>query len=104
MGNSIAKKFDIPKDHTASAGHCQLWKIWPATSKQSGKEVSVWVFDKADLAKRKVPITDKTVLEQLHQIMRKDLLAMRDLACSNIMLSQEVSSHPLQCSLPCVDF
>lgn len=91
MGNSIAKKFDVPKDYTASAGNSQLWKIWPAVSKQTGKKVSVWVFDKAELSKKKTsPITDKAQLDQIHQIMRKDMLAMKDMSCSNIVQVLEV--------------
>jgi len=29
MGNAIAKRFDLPKEHTATAGHVNNWRIWP---------------------------------------------------------------------------
>ena len=69
MGNAIAKKFDnVPKDHTATAGHLQLWKIWPglilililfyqyyllgtvkeanaALGTQTGDDVSIWYIN-----------------------------------------------------------
>ncbi len=83
MGNSIAKKFDVPKEHTATAGHLQLWKIWPGKSKDgSGQPVSIWVFDKAELAKKKTisgttPYADKAVLEQIYQIMKRDLSVIK---------------------------
>ncbi|RYH30485.1 hypothetical protein EON65_04945 [archaeon] len=74
MGNSVTKKFDVPKEHTATAGHLQLWKIWPGKSKDaSGTPVSIWTFDKSELAKKKAPsgvtpYTDKAVVEQIYQI------------------------------------
>jgi hypothetical protein len=93
MGNSIAKKFDIPEENTATAGHCQLWKIWPGTNKTTKKAVSVWVFDKGDLSKRKFnPVTDKTHLEQIHSIMRKDMQTLKDLSSTNIVQVLEVHS------------
>ena len=82
MGNAIAKKVDsLPKEHTATAGHCRLWKLWPGKLKETGEEVCVWTFDKGDLAKLKTPITDKNIIEQIFQIMRKDCCILRD--CSS---------------------
>jgi hypothetical protein len=40
MGNELAKKYDMPKVHTASGGHECLWKIYPATTKATGEPVS----------------------------------------------------------------
>ena len=93
MGNAIAKKFDVPKEHTASAGHHQLWKIWPGKNKETGEQVSIWAFDKADLSKRKNnPVTDKTVLEQIFQIMRKDFMLIKDSTiCTSIVRYLEVN-------------
>jgi hypothetical protein len=93
MGNAIAKKFDVPKEHTATAGHSQYWKIWPATVKESGEEVSIWTFDKTDLTKRKSnPISDKAVLEQVFQLMRKDLTVIKESkTCSSIVQHIEVN-------------
>ena len=93
MGNSLDKKFDLPKENTATAGHCQLWKIWPGTNKATRKEVSVWMFDKGDLPKRRFsPITDKSMIEQIHQIMRKDMMALKEFQSSNIIQILEVHS------------
>jgi hypothetical protein len=90
MGNAIAKKFDVPKEHSATAGHCQLYKIWQGKKKETLSDVSVWTFDKSDLAKRKHPITDKAVQEQVIQLMRKDLAALKDCTCEGIIQIIEV--------------
>lgn len=92
MGNAIAKKFDVPKDHTSSAGHHQFWKIWPGKSKETGELVSIWAFDKADLTKRKGnPINDKAVLEQIFQIMKKDYTTIKEsVLCSSVIRYIEV--------------
>jgi hypothetical protein len=103
MGNSVAKKFDIPKEHTASAGHLRLWKIWPGKAKESNKAgntvagqlVSVWTFDKSELLKqndKKGSGMDKNVVEQIYQIMKRDLAVMKDSQASPQMISSlEVS-------------
>ena len=78
MGNAVAKKYDFPNQHSATAGMCQLFKIYHGVSKETQKEVSVWNFSKDDLSKRKPPITDKATLEQLFTIIRKDIAAMKD--------------------------
>ena len=91
MGNAIAKKLDVGKEHNASAGHLQLWKIWSATTKDNGSAVSMWTFDKSELAKNKSnPITDKAVAEQLLQIMKKDLSVIKESKTSNIVRYFEV--------------
>jgi SCY1-like protein 2 len=98
MGNSVAKKFDIPKEHTASAGHLRLWKIWPGKAKESNKAgntvagqlVSVWTFDKSELLKqndKKGSGMDKNVVEQIYQIMKRDLAVMKDSQASPQMIS-----------------
>jgi SCY1-like protein 2 len=52
-----------------------------------GKEVSVWVFDKVELSKRKVNNTnatiDKAIVEQIYQIMKKDMTALREICNSS---------------------
>lgn len=98
MGNSVAKKYDVPKDHTSSAGHLRLWKIWPAKAKednkagniQAGQSVSVWTFDKSELAKKKDKngaTYDKNVIEQIYQVMKKDLAVMKESQASPNMIS-----------------
>ena len=53
--------------------------------------MSVWVFDRQELSTRKVaPITDKTMLEQIHQIMRKDLIALKEASCTNVVEVLEI--------------
>lgn len=98
MGNAIAKKFDVPKEHTATAGHCDLWKIYPGVKKGSNpaEEVSVWTLQKEDLAKRKpAPIQDKALAEQVFQIMRRDMLALKEADCGNIIKVYEVRTAAL---------
>ena len=104
MGNAIEKKYDVPKDYTATAGHLQLWKIWPGKSKDaSGKLVSIWAFDKTELLSGskgkdgKISLNniqaDKAVVEQIYQIMKKDLAVMKDSqACSSLISTFEVST------------
>lgn len=105
MGNAIEKKYDAPKEHTATAGHLQLWKIWPGKSKDaSGKLVSIWAFDKSEIlagskGKDGKPMlnniqADKAVVEQIYQVMKKDLAVMKDSqACSSLISTIEVRTH-----------
>jgi SCY1-like protein 2 len=91
MGNALAKSFDIPKDFNATAGHCSLYKIWHGKKKETNEEVSVWTFDKNDLGKRKTnPISDRAVQEQIVQLMRKDLTALKEAACEGIIKITEI--------------
>lgn len=95
MGNAVAKKFDVPKEHTATAGHLQLWQIWPGKSKDAtGQLVSIWTFDKSEYAKRKTTYgttLDKNVVEQVFQIMKKDLAVMKESqACPHMISTLEV--------------
>lgn len=91
MGNAIAKKFDTPKDYSATAGHCGLYKIWHGKKKETSEDISIWTFDKSDLAKRKNgPVNDKALQEQVHQLMRKDLTCLKDCNCEGIMQIIEV--------------
>lgn len=93
MGNAIASRFNLPKEHTATAGHVSNWKIWPGKSKESGQLVSIWAFDKTDLSKRKPnPVVDKVLIEQVFQIMKKDFYVIKDSkVCSSIIQCLEVS-------------
>ena len=82
MGNDIGKKYNIPKDHSATAGLCQLWKLFPVTPKEglATDELTLWLIQKDDLSTRQVnPITDKTTLERVFQVMRKDIAASKDM-------------------------
>lgn len=92
MGNAIAKKFNLPTQHTATAGHVNNWKIWPGKSKDGGQLVSIWAFDKTDLTKRKLnPVADKAIVEQVFQIMKRDFGVIKESkACSNIIQIIEV--------------
>ncbi len=46
MGNAVAKKYELPTAHSASAGLCRLFKIYHGTHKETGQEVSVWNLSK----------------------------------------------------------
>ena len=72
-----------------------------------GKELSIWAFDKNELAKRKVATStvttttiDKAVVEQIYQIMKKDMSLLREISAisggtSNIVVfSQVVEETP----------
>mmetsp|Transcript_36594 Transcript_36594/g.81292 ORF Transcript_36594/g.81292 Transcript_36594/m.81292 type:complete len:541 (+) Transcript_36594:233-1855(+) len=90
MGNAVGKKFDLPGAHTATAGHLGNWRIWPGRSKETGSLVSVWAFDKTDLSKRKSAVTDKALLEQVFQIMKRDFGTLKDCKCAYILQVIEV--------------
>jgi hypothetical protein len=98
MGNTniIEKKFDAPKEHNATAGHLNLWKIWPGKSKDSsGSLVSIWVFDRNEISKTKKPATtlstningDKATIEMIYQIMKKDLAVIKETQGSPYLIS-----------------
>ena len=91
MGNAVTKNFDVPKDYSATAGHCSLYKIWQGKKKETLEEVSVWTFDKSDLMKRKVnPVNDKAHQEQILNLMRKDLTCLKECNCEGIIQIIEV--------------
>ncbi|KAJ1379796.1 hypothetical protein B484DRAFT_412264, partial [Ochromonadaceae sp. CCMP2298] len=66
------------------------WRIWPGRSKETGSLVSVWAFDKTDLSKRKSAVTDKALLEQVFQIMKRDFGTLKDCKCAYILQVVEV--------------
>lgn len=83
MGNAIAKKYDASKDYTATTGHCKLFKCYSAKSKENLQDVSIWVFDKTELGKAKYnAITDKSIQEQIYQIMKKDMNLLKEISSS----------------------
>jgi hypothetical protein len=79
MGNAIAKKYDMPDQHTASAGLAQLWRLYPATQRETGREVPLWVYQKDDLGKEEQMRPDKSTTDNVFLTMRKDMITMRDL-------------------------
>jgi hypothetical protein len=99
MGNEITKKYELPAEHNATAGLLGLWKIYPGmkmTKDMVKRDVSVWILNREQLAQRQpVPITEKTIIEQIFQIMRKDVLTMKELQHNGIVKVIEVSSFVL---------
>jgi SCY1-like protein 2 len=88
MGNELGKKYDIPQNHTATAGLCQLFKLYPVTPKEGSvtDELTLWLMQKDDLTMRATnPITDKTTLERIFQVMRKDINAAKDMSHSGLV-------------------
>jgi len=49
MGNAIAKRFDLPKEHTATAGHVNNWRIWPGKRFHIHMYIHIQYTDKLDL-------------------------------------------------------
>jgi hypothetical protein len=93
MGNAIAKKFDSPKDYSATAGHCGLYKIWEGKKQETSEDISVWTFDKGDLAKRKSnPLDNKALQEQVLQLIRRDFTCLKECNCGGIIQILEVTS------------
>jgi hypothetical protein len=95
MGNAVTKKYDIPTQHSATAGFCQLFKIYNGTEKETGKEVSVWNFSKDELGKRKPPISEKAVLEQLYGIIRRDITALKDIQLESTGVLRPIEVYTL---------
>ena len=100
MGNEVSKKYNLSEEHNATAGHCQLWKIYPGfvtnKDKVTTTDISVWLFMRDGLAKREpVAVTDKSTQEQLMQIMKKDMAAMKekDMQHHGIVKVLEVRPH-----------
>lgn len=87
MGNEIGKKYTIPETHTGTAGHCQLYKLFPVSPKEGRREeLTLWLMQKDDLVNRPVgAITDKTTLERLYQVMRKDISLLKDMNHNGIV-------------------
>ncbi|TMW57020.1 hypothetical protein Poli38472_002945 [Pythium oligandrum] len=70
LGEEFTKHYETPKDCTASGGHELAWKIFPAISRKTNQEVSVFVFDKEDLKKLKKKEDQERYLDVLRQEMR----------------------------------
>jgi hypothetical protein len=93
MGNEIARKFHVPQHHSATGGHCSLYKIWHGKKKESPDDVSVWVFDRSELVKRKSnPVNDKTLQEQIIQLMKKDIASLKECNSCGVIQIIEVQS------------
>ena len=103
MGNALAKKFDIGKDYGATGKNTPILLLpspspylvsclhHVAGSAPDDEEISIWTFSRDDLAKlKRNPVTDKTVQEQISQLMRKDLIALKDCTIDGIIEVTEV--------------
>ncbi|RHY31370.1 hypothetical protein DYB32_003567, partial [Aphanomyces invadans] len=83
LGEEYEKGYEMPRDSTASGGHELLWKIYPALSRKTGAEVSVFVFDKKDLDK----VQNK---ERVLDVLRQDMKTLRVLRHPQILKIEEV--------------
>ncbi|EWM23795.1 protein kinase [Nannochloropsis gaditana] len=92
MGNELTKKYDKEKIHTASGGHECLWKIYRATVKSTGEPASVFVLDLDDL--KSLPKNER---EQLLDIFRKDIRALRELNHPYILKIYDVLEENKKC-------
>ena len=89
MGTNVQTRFDIPQEHIATAGHSQLWKIWPGKNKETGQFVSIWVFDKNEF--KNDGLYDDVMIEEIYQIMKNDLNVIKESqSCSNLISAVEV--------------
>ncbi|EQC31273.1 SCY1 protein kinase [Saprolegnia diclina VS20] len=83
LGEEYEKNYEFPRDSTASGGHELLWKIYPAVSKKTGAEVSLFVFDKRELDK----VHNK---ERVLDVLRHDMKTLRLLRHPQILKIEEV--------------
>ncbi|TYZ58250.1 hypothetical protein PybrP1_007927 [[Pythium] brassicae (nom. inval.)] len=86
LGEEFSKHYETPKDCTASGGHELSWKIFPAVSRKSGQEVSIFVFDKDDLKKLKLKEHQERVLE----VLRQEMKTLRLLRHPHVLKVEEV--------------
>ncbi|OQS06542.1 kinase [Thraustotheca clavata] len=83
LGEEYEKNYEFPRDSTASGGHELLWKIYPAVSKKTGAEVSLFIFDKRELDK----VHNK---ERILDVLRHDMKTLRVLRHPQILKMEEV--------------
>ncbi|OQR92588.1 protein kinase [Achlya hypogyna] len=83
LGEEYEKNYEFPRDSTASGGHELLWKIYPAVSKKTGAEVSLFIFDKRELDK----VHNK---ERVLDVLRHDMKTLRLLRHPQILKIEEV--------------
>ncbi|KAH9091922.1 hypothetical protein Ae201684P_011463 [Aphanomyces euteiches] len=83
LGEEYEKGYEMPRDSTASGGHELMWKIYPAISRKTGAEVSVFIFDKKDLDK----VQNK---ERVLDVLRQDMKTLRVLRHPQILKIEEV--------------
>lgn len=86
LGEEFNKHYETPKDCTASGGHELAWRIFPAVSRKTGQEVSIFVFDKEDLKKLK----RKEDQERYLDIMRQEMKTLRVLRHPHVLKVEEV--------------
>ena len=63
------RRFDIAEQPCGSGGHGSLWKIYSAIEKQTGRPVSLFVFDKKMLAKVATSFKER-LLDLLRKVKR----------------------------------
>lgn len=69
MGNQVLKDHKVEKQPIACGGPGLAWKIYPARTKQTDEEVSIWVFDKKAFTLDK---SKKNELNQFVDLLKKD--------------------------------
>lgn len=67
--------------------HECLWKVYQATAKNSGEPVSVFVLDKDELRASGMPKNER---EQLLDIMRRDVKALKEMDHPRVLKMVEV--------------
>ncbi|GLD96522.1 hypothetical protein PINS_up005205 [Pythium insidiosum] len=86
LGEEFTKHYETPKDCTASGGHELAWRIFPAISRKTNQEVSVFVFDKEDLKK----IKNKSEQERYLEVLRQEMRVLRVLRHPHVLKVEEV--------------
>ncbi|KAJ0392626.1 hypothetical protein P43SY_011415 [Pythium insidiosum] len=86
LGEEFTKHYETPKDCTASGGHELAWRIFPAISRKTNQEVSVFVFDKEDLKK----IKSKSEQERYLEVLRQEMRVLRVLRHPHVLKVEEV--------------
>ncbi|CCI10403.1 unnamed protein product [Albugo candida] len=84
IGEEFSKSYETPKDPTASGGHELVWKIFPAVSRKTNAEVSIFVFDKDDLV-RKAGLKKKEDQERYLDILRSEIKTLRVLRHPHVL-------------------
>ncbi|DBA02167.1 TPA: hypothetical protein N0F65_004802, partial [Lagenidium giganteum] len=87
LGEEFSKHYETPRDCTASGGHELSWKIFPGVSRKNNAEVSIFVFDKDELAKK---VKKKEHQERVLDVLRQEMRTLRLLRHPHVLKVEEI--------------
>lgn len=104
MGAQLAKHYNIAESSLTSGGPGNLWKVYSATKKSNGEQVSIFVHSKKDFSKE-----SKHLREEMCEGIRKEAKTLAKLRHPSILHIVEplkddqkilfFTTEPVECSL-----